>query len=227
MSTLFSYCIPFDDGAAPNPFWGACTLAICKPVIRRKAERGDWVVGTGSKRSPIGDISGMVVYAMRVDRTMTMEEYDQDTQLELPDKVPQMESADQVRRYGDSIYDFSTSIPSLRPSVHTEKNRRTDLGGKNVLLSNYFFYFGDQPVALPGELQDIVHQRQGHRRLPHRLVTFVDWIHSLGYQPATLIGNPQMWSLPNFQETCAACATGRLQEAEADLEMPDAPCSDS
>lgn len=21
---LFTYCLPVDDGAAPNPFWGAC-----------------------------------------------------------------------------------------------------------------------------------------------------------------------------------------------------------
>lgn len=45
---LFSYCIPVDDGAAPNPFWGVCTLTICKSKIRRVAEIGDWVVGVGS-----------------------------------------------------------------------------------------------------------------------------------------------------------------------------------
>ncbi len=46
--TLYTYFIPFDNGAAPNPFGGICTLAICKPVIRRNAKAGDWVVGTGS-----------------------------------------------------------------------------------------------------------------------------------------------------------------------------------
>src|SRR5262249_55154673 len=60
--TLFSYCIPYDFGSAPNPFWGLCTLAICKPDIRRTANVGDWVVGTGSAVSPIGNISGKVVY---------------------------------------------------------------------------------------------------------------------------------------------------------------------
>ena len=30
---LYTYCIPYDSGAAPNPFWETCTLAICKPVI--------------------------------------------------------------------------------------------------------------------------------------------------------------------------------------------------
>jgi hypothetical protein len=41
MKKLYSYCIPVDDGAAPNPFWDICTLVICKPVIRRTAQIGD------------------------------------------------------------------------------------------------------------------------------------------------------------------------------------------
>lgn len=55
--TLYTYCIPYDDGVAPNPLWGICTLVICKPGIRRVAKKGDWVVGTVSKNTPIGDIS--------------------------------------------------------------------------------------------------------------------------------------------------------------------------
>ncbi|MCC5666380.1 hypothetical protein LC653_21285 [Nostoc sp. CHAB 5784] len=62
---LFSYCLRYDDGAAPNPFWELCTLAVCKPVIRRVASIGDWVLGFGSTQSPIGNIADYVVYAMR------------------------------------------------------------------------------------------------------------------------------------------------------------------
>ncbi len=160
---LFSYCLPFDDGAAPNPFWGQCTLAICKPAIRRKARIGDWVVGTGSVDSPIGDISGKVVYAMRVTGKMTMRGYDQFTSSELPNKIPQMDHTDPRRWYGDSIYDFSTFPPPLRPSVHGEGNRSTDLHGSFALLSDHFFYFGDQPIALPEALLGIVKQGQSHR----------------------------------------------------------------
>ena len=43
MTKLYSYCLPYDDGAAPNPFWGTCTLVICKPAIRRTARVGDWI----------------------------------------------------------------------------------------------------------------------------------------------------------------------------------------
>lgn len=38
---IYSYVLRTDDGAAPNPFWGTCTLTICKPVIRRTAHIGD------------------------------------------------------------------------------------------------------------------------------------------------------------------------------------------
>jgi Nucleotide modification associated domain 2 len=111
--------------------------------------------------SPIGDISGKVMYAMPVTKKMKMEEYDQFTRSELPNKIPQMDHTDSRRCYGDSIYDFSTPIPSLRPSMHKEGNRSTNLKGKFVLLSNYFLYFGDKPVALPGTLQEIAQQQQG------------------------------------------------------------------
>jgi len=63
-----------DSGAAPNPFWGVCTLVICKPAIRRAAQVGDWVVGAGSGHSRIGDIRGKVVYTMQVTCKMTMAE---------------------------------------------------------------------------------------------------------------------------------------------------------
>jgi len=62
VAKLYTYCIPFDDDAAPNPYWGLCTLVICKPVIRRTANIGDWIVGTGSANAPISGIKGHVVY---------------------------------------------------------------------------------------------------------------------------------------------------------------------
>ncbi len=48
---IYSYVLRYDDGVAPNPFFGFCTLAVCKPVIRRKAQVGDWIIGTGSKEN--------------------------------------------------------------------------------------------------------------------------------------------------------------------------------
>lgn len=222
MTRLFSYRIRFDAGSAPNPFWGLCTLAICKPVIRRSAEIGDWVVGTGSSKSPIGDISNKVVYAMRITGKKTMQEYDAFTQAELPKKIPLMTSRDPRRRSGDSIYDYSISpnvkpYPAQRPGVHDKWCRETDLGGKYVLLSDHFFYFGDQPSALPNELLKIVKKGPGHKVnfAQQDVDAFIHWIYSLGYPPATLIGKPAVTLAT--EESCLACARHDQQEAEADL----------
>src|SRR2546426_811054 len=136
MSTLFSYCIPYDDGAAPNPFWGWCTLVICKPRIRRVAGKGDWIAGTGSRNSPIGDTSGRLIYAMRVTEKMTMREYDQHVRIHLAAKIPAWFSEDARRRSGDAIYDYSSTPPRFRRSVHTEENRDRDLGGEYALSSH-------------------------------------------------------------------------------------------
>ena len=48
---LYSYIVARDFGFAPNPFYGFCTLATCKPKIREHASVGDWVVGTGARSS--------------------------------------------------------------------------------------------------------------------------------------------------------------------------------
>ena len=47
---IYSYIITRDYGFAPNPFYGICTLATCKPRVRNNAQIGDWVLGFGSGR---------------------------------------------------------------------------------------------------------------------------------------------------------------------------------
>ncbi|MBZ0295452.1 MAG: hypothetical protein K8L99_23025, partial [Anaerolineae bacterium] len=149
MSTLYSYCLKHDAGAAPNPFWGVCTLVICKPAIRRTAQVGDWIVGTGSSKSKLGDLSDSVVYAIRVTQKMTMEAYDHYTHTHLPGKIPSWTSKDPKQRVGDSVYDFShPERPEIRQGVHGENDRERDLRGRYAILSTHFFYFGDQPKKL-------------------------------------------------------------------------------
>lgn len=192
MSRLFTYCIPVDDGAAPNPYWGVCTLAICKPKIRQTAKIGDWVVGTGSMLAPSGDLSGKVVYAMEVSSVMSLSEYDEWTRNHRPEKIPDLHSQDLRRRVGDSIYDFTCNPPNQRPSVHNEGNRETDLGGKNVLLSTNFFYFGNRPVSLPPQLHPIIHQTQGHKVNANatHVLPFLEWINSQNFDRNCLHGEP-------------------------------------
>lgn len=192
MPRLFTYCIPVDDGAAPNPFWGVCTLAICKPVIRRTAKIGDWVVGTGSTSAPSGDLSGKIVYAMEVSSAMSLAEYDVWARNHRPEKVPDLRNEDLRRRVGDSIYDFSSDPPNQRPGVHDKGNRETDLSGKKVLLSMNFYYFGNRPVPLPPHLQPIIHQTQGHKVNANdaHVAPFLEWLESQNFDRNCLVGAP-------------------------------------
>jgi hypothetical protein len=221
MTRLFSYCIPYDDGAAPNPYWGVCTLAICKPAIRRAAKKGDWVVGTGSKRTLTGhDFSGRVVYAMEVTNVLSMAEYDAWTKNKLPEKIPNTISKDLNRRVGDSIYDFAFNPPKLRRGVHEDGNRNADLSGNNVLLSRNFFYFGRKPIRMPIRLIPIVHQTQGHKvNANDRYVDqFLDWLKGQDLERNCLLGEPDLLEVVGKQ--LATCARLRSQSDEDDRQAP-------
>jgi hypothetical protein len=194
MAALYSYRITHDTGAAPNPFWGICTLVICRPGIRRATEAGDWIVGTGSSNSPIGDISDRVVYAMRVSQKMTMQECDMYTQQLLPQKVPRWFDHDPRRRLGDSVYDFSHDPPRVRKSVHKEEDREKDLGGRYALLSDHFWCFGDQAMPLPDSLHVLVKKGPGHRskvNAPY-IGRFLEWLYGLALEPSRMYGTPQL-----------------------------------
>lgn len=217
MTTLFSYCIPVDDGAAPNPFGGVCTLAVCKPVIRRVAKLGDWIVGTGSKNSPQGDRAGHVVYAMEVTHPpKSFAEYDEYCKASLPWKIPNSTSEPHRRWLGDAIYDCSTEPPTQRQGVHGPQNITTDLGGLRVLLSEHFYYFGRASVPLPSRLRPIVKQGQGHRSGSNDQYVneFVTWIESLGYEPNTVVGEPQIVGLEAEEHGCARIRCKQAQEDE-------------
>jgi len=220
--TLYSYCLRYDDGAAPNPYHGICTLTICKPAIRRIAKRGDWLVGLGGSHSPIGDISGHVVYAMRITKRLTLRNYDTFCRQHLRGKIPNWTSRDFIERVGDCIYDFSRPHgPTLRESVHGQQNRRVDLDGKNALLSQRFYYFGDQPVLLPAHLRPIVHQTQGHKSRANAqyAAEFVHWVEGLGLEPNGLFGEPQLRSeIMADLDGGAPCSTRDLEE-DADDEI--------
>jgi hypothetical protein len=184
----------FDGGDAPNPYWGICTLAICKPAIRRVAKKGDWIVGLGSKNSPIGDISTCAVYAMRVTEVVSIAQYDKYCRKSLPKKIPDWSNSDYRRKVGDCVYDYShRGPPRLRLSIHTRANRETDLEGRNVLLSTHFYYFGDRPADLPKGLLPIVHGTQGHKSRANKKYVhkFVSWVQAADWKRNGVLGEPQ------------------------------------
>jgi hypothetical protein len=214
MPRLFTYTIPVDDGAAPNPFNGMCSLAICKPGIRRVAKPEDWVAGLGSKNAPSGDLSGHLVYAMRVEEVLSLKNYDLNASARWPHRIPNTQSAALQDRLGDCIYDFSSGAAVQRPGVHGAVNVATDLSGEHVLVSRDFYYFGNRARKLPDYLRAICHQTQGHRsnsNAPY-FDQFVSWVRSLVSTPGQLYGWPDHIVEWGAVSACGGCITRKLDD---------------
>lgn len=196
MPALYSYVLRYDNGTAPNPFWNTCTLTICKPAIRRTASIGDWVIGTGSKHAQLQDgkeydFSDSLIYAMKVTAKLSLAEYDAYCRLYLPNKIPQLQSADRRLHAGDCVYAYTDEpLPAIRESMHSKEYLPRDLGGHNALLSDHFYYFGAAAVHIPFALRHIIKRNQGHSRIENELLLaqFTDWIS--GFELNKLYGDP-------------------------------------
>ncbi|MBK7886887.1 MAG: hypothetical protein IPJ86_06145 [Bacteroidetes bacterium] len=221
MTKLYSYIIKHDGGAAPNPFWGLCTLTICKPAIRRTARIGDWVIGTGSKNSKLSDgkiydLSDSIVYAMKITDIKSLSDYDTYCNTNLKEKVPKWFSKDWRKRMGDCIYDYSKGPnPFLRKGIHNEKNKMKDLSGQNALISNHFYYFGEEARVLPKELKGLIKKSQGHLKIENEelIKNFLRWIKL--FKKNKIYGNPQLkykFDLEPNDDLIIECSTQHLKE---------------
>ena len=161
---LFSYIVTHDTGFSPNPFWGYCTLACCKPAIRRTAKEGDWIVGLSPKSR-----QNRIVFLMRVDEIKGFDEYWNDRRFHC--KKPGF-NTDFASRCGDNIYEPNSrggfrQIASLHSNEKCKtredsKKKKLDLSGQNVLISENFAYFGGRAEELPLGLRSLMVKR-GHR----------------------------------------------------------------
>lgn len=209
---LFSYVLRFDDGAAPNPFWGYCTLTICKPRIRKIAKVGDWVVGWGSKNvwqnGERHNFQNHFVYVMKVANVLTLKEYDKWCAENAPKKIPKMKSKDFKRRAGDCIYEYAPGKikPAMRDSVHSSYPPDRDLRGLNALVSDHFYYFGENPISVPKKFLELVKSNQGHKIIHDGTIVqdFISWLEA-NFLKNKLYGNPQI-PVPADEKSRKTCA---------------------
>ncbi len=149
-----------------NPFWGYCTLACCKPTIRRTAQKGDWIVGLSSRKKGY-----KIIYAMQVEEILSYKEYYRDKRFAA--KIPKNFITGKTKgECGDNIY---KPLPNEKfrqlPSHHSNKkhheienikSKNHDMKGEKVLISKRFHYFGGKAIKLPKELRGLKVGR-GHR----------------------------------------------------------------
>lgn len=201
---IYSYMIDHDFGLAPNPFGQYCTIAVCKPNIRKSKNLkiGDWIIGTGSKSleksSGIKCVSRLI-YAMKVTEVIKLNEYFLDPRFEY--KKPNMNGT-LMTIFGDNFYflDESDNWIQLdcahrnKDGIFNSEHVRKDIGGENALISDLFYYFGQNAPQIPEQLKKVCHSTQGAKIVrPDELVNhFIEWLQS-NFQTG-LQGLPISWT---------------------------------
>ena len=190
---LYSYVITRDYGFAPNPFWNICSLATCKPQIGERALMGAWVAGFGGANTAI---SHKMVFFMRVDEICTFDEYWEDPRFLV--KRPRFDGNYQ-QCYGDNIYHHIGNEWMQENSHHSyvdginQNNLLHDTRIDRVLLSFYYWYFGENAVELPEEFAEAIAAGRPYKKLPDNIcANIVDWVgchYEMGQQ-----GLPYKWN---------------------------------
>jgi len=180
--SVFIYVVDRDFGFAPNPFHGYCTLATCKPGIRKSAQIGDWVIGMGGSRL---NATGQCVFAMEITAKVSFDEYW--TNPIYNEKKP-VRNGSRKMMVGDNIYHRDPSTDEWRQadSHHSNSdgtanshNLSRDTKVDRVLLSNRFFYFGKAAARVPQPILDQIDYKnpRSYRRFDYQNAQpLLDWL---------------------------------------------------
>lgn len=193
--TLFSYVVRWDHGFAPNPFYNVCTLATCKPAIRKKARLGDWVLGTGGSGR---NFSGRAIFFMRVTDITTFDKYWTHERYQI--KRPVMNGS-LKQRFGDNIYHRNEKGVWLQAD-----SRHSEIGGSNkqnldndtgttdrVLIGTEYTYWGEKAPVIPKAFSKFVLRRPGmdDRFDETEVGELLAWLKS--FDEAGQVGKPLEW----------------------------------
>lgn len=135
MTMMYSYVVDHDNGVAPNPSRGLCTLAKCKfsksgkRNVVEMAEVGDWIIGTGGSAGLARGESagrGKLIYAMRVEEKVPLAAY--------------------CRKYAGKRIDA---------------DHEPVVDGRFALLSRHFYYFGRNALPIPQRFLDHPLEKKG------------------------------------------------------------------
>ncbi len=163
---LYSYVVEHDNGHAPNPYFGVCTLCRCKfkagpgkpKNIVDLAEEGDWIVGTGGANLRRSAGHGTLVYAMRVDEKLSREQYYSDRRFA-------------KKKWTDATY-AQTQGDNVRPNNGFETHEQS------ALVSRHFYYFGANAIPIPQRFSALEKKGPGFKKHfdPADINRFVEWL---------------------------------------------------
>lgn len=190
---LNSYIVAHDTGFSPNPFWGFCTLANCKPAIRRKANVGDWIVGLTTKQK-----GNKIVYAMEVNEILSFYKYFNDKRF--TKKIPDY-TLRTIHKRGDNIYkplesggyQLYQQLQSMHSNGVNENpcSKCKDLNGKNVLISDNYYYFGSKAIDLPSDLHDLILTQNHKNKFSEEVIS--SFLKYISKQTKNINAPPSEW----------------------------------
>lgn len=193
VSVLFSYIVETDSGFAPNPFFGLCTLACCKPRIRnavgkrllqesgrtdvhelRHADPGYirsqniWVVGLAGA-SLRDHPRRSVVYAMQVTDVLDFESYFEEHPEKQPVRTGHVTSND-PEWHGDAIYTGNdpATARQLAPSAHSDGDSEHQ-GNKEHDLGGGYVLLSDHFVYFGKDAPYVAVEEKLHHGIGHRI----------------------------------------------------------
>ena len=180
---IHTYVVQHDKGFAPNPFWEVCTLACCKPRIRKRVNEGDIIIGFGSASKEVG-LRGRVIYWMRVDDIISFDDYWND--LRYAAKRPVVGSS-LMAWYGDNVYhrDEESGEWVQAFSFHSDGdglgrgNLERDTGTTDrVLVSCEYAYWGGSAPAFPKSLSHLIpsYQTERCKYSEDEMAEILEWI---------------------------------------------------
>lgn len=165
MRKAFSYVVSRDYGFAPNPFYGVLTLATCKPIIRKMAAIGDFIIGNAGVA-----LGNKLIYMAKVSEVMTFDQYWNDARFER--KKPAMNGSLKTK-YGDNVYHHGADGRWIQEDSHhanddgtvNTDNLNRDTGTTDhVLICSEFVYLGKSMISLPSRYGRCIHKGRNHHR---------------------------------------------------------------
>ncbi len=198
---LYVYKVTRDYGFAPNPFWGYCTLATCKPDIRKRSLVGDAIAGFSSNKK---DEQCKMIYFMKITESMTFDEYWNEVRFER--KKPIFTKGIQ-ECYGDNIYHHNKGSDWLQENSHHSKdggkiNKRNlirDTRENRVLISARYWYFGENAIILPEEHDYLIPYWRNYKKFDEETEKRLEGFLENNYQSG-ILGKPQRWINNEFEQ---------------------------
>lgn len=172
------YRMTYDEGFAPNPFWGYCTVMGCTPNYRKSTlQKEEWIAGRTSVRLNGKQTTPKLIYAMKITEKLHLNDYFHDERF--AQKKPKTKGSIQ-ERCGDNMYyqDSKEKWVQLKSPYHYGKCKlEADTKYPYVFVSDHFYYFGKNAIELPSELQAIFEVQRGISYKKGTLAkSFINWM---------------------------------------------------